>query len=125
MLTNLRINADVGVSFKWFIFNLQRRQIYTVLYNNIQCRLFNMWHFKMQKPLTGDRGLQCKGANFSPLQAHAENQLPRFPLTIGLTPSPSPPFQTNIPTHVMQFKLAEDDISTLRVLLILYMQYNG
>ncbi len=53
MLTNLRINADVGVSFSWFIFNLQRRQIYAVLYSNIQCRLFNMWRFQMQKPLTG------------------------------------------------------------------------
>jgi hypothetical protein len=40
-------------SFMWFIFNLQRRKIYTVLYNIIQWTTLNVWEFQMQKPLHG------------------------------------------------------------------------
>jgi hypothetical protein len=46
--------------FTWFIFNLQRRKMYTVLYNNIQWTVFRCVVFTNAKPLTLVDSHQCK-----------------------------------------------------------------
>jgi hypothetical protein len=51
---------------------------------------------------------------------HAENQLPHFPQALGPILSPNPTLQAHIPTDVIQFELAEDDIGTSEIFLVRY-----
>ncbi len=105
MLTGLRINADVVTPSRGLYLTCMGKkyiQSYTIIYSTV----FNMRGFQVQKSLTWGDGLQSRMRS-SPLQSCAP-----FLQAIGPKPSPSPPLQAQIPTHVIQFKLAEDDIGT-------------
>jgi hypothetical protein len=57
--------------------------------------------------------LSVQGSNLTPLYSHVKNQLPHFPQTTGLTPSPSPsPFQLHMPTHAIHLLNKGDNIGT-------------
>jgi hypothetical protein len=119
LLTGPRINAGfITPSHGLFLTCRGEKyiQYYTILYNvqYLKCRVFKCKIHNL------GCGPQCKGANFPLLRSHAENQLPRFSQAIRPAPSPSPPLQAHIPKHVIQFELAEDDISTSKFLLIHY-----
>ncbi len=83
-------------------FNLQKRKVYTVLYNNRK-QLSGLPIMQMQvqqRPLVHD-------ANLKPLWSHVRNQLPLFlqDTRTSSTPFPSPlSFQPHMPTHVTQFQ---------------------
>jgi hypothetical protein len=75
-------------SFTWFIFNLQRRKIYTVVYNIKQCTVINMWGFQMQKiPYLG-RWPSVQGCKLPSTPAPHWESTPTYPTSRWLHPFP-------------------------------------
>ncbi len=87
----------------WFIFNLQRRKICSVLFNNIQQKVFMCGVFKCEKSLAVGGGHQFKvRTSLHPgpkLISTALFPTRRWPHTF---PKPAP-FQSHIPTNATQF----------------------
>ncbi len=60
--------------FTWFIFNLQRRKIWTVLYSNIQCTASTCGVLRMQKILyLGRWWPSVQSVNLIPVRSHVGN----------------------------------------------------
>ncbi len=82
--------------FMWFICNLQRQKICTVLYCNIRKKIFTSRLPKCKNPLPGLVAIStsCKPRSTLDLcwklTAHVEIWLPHFPQAVGLTPSSNP-----------------------------------
>jgi hypothetical protein len=97
-------------SFTWFIFNLSRIKICTVLYTIIQSTVINVLAFKHKKPLLGMVAFSARMQTSHAFQSHAASQLPHFPQAVGLS----------LHTHTCDTisKLAEKDMGTLEFFLV-------
>jgi hypothetical protein len=104
-IVHVRSNGPriISCSFSdmWFIFKLQKRKIYTILYNIYTTHSDNRW--TLNKTLTWGGSPLCMVASFPLLQSHAAYQLPNSSIRHQSPFAPMSPLFPLAPTRVTYF----------------------